>query len=170
MIRSSVAEELRQLGFKKRRNSFSRDTGCGWILIDFQASQFGSRSNVSFTINLGVSFSELQASTVAPPSLGRAHVRQRIGRVLGQRKDVWWSLDPTSDLRAVAAKVLDALGRKGIPWLEKRASLADVLAGAQADAGFLEHWHLAALSVLAERAEQHELAHQLRQLSRRHQS
>lgn len=167
MIRTAIADVLRPLAFKKRRNSFFRDTGHGWILIDFQASQFGSRDKVSFTINLGVSFFELQPPDEAPPSLGRAHVRERIGRVISTSGDIWWSLDPASDLTTVAVEVTELLSREAIPWLEQRVDLADVLAATQLDASFVEPWQLARLRVLAERAEQHALADQLDQLSRR---
>jgi hypothetical protein len=94
MVASVVAPELRVRGFRKRRNAFSRPTSDGWTVIDFQASQFGTRDDVSFTINLGVSFAELQATDEGPPSLGRAHMRQRIGRLLDGSRDRWWPLDP----------------------------------------------------------------------------
>jgi hypothetical protein len=167
MIASLVAPELRTHGFRKRRNSFSRQTSDDWMLIDFQASQFGTREGVSFTINLGLNFVEFQAANEGPPSLGRAHVRQRIGRLLDAGSDVWWNLDSGSDFTAVAAQVNNAVLHVAIPWLEERAALADLLTAAQEDPSFVEPWHLARLTVLAERSGQPKLVAQLRQLSQR---
>jgi Domain of unknown function (DUF4304) len=56
MISSATAPDLRERGFRKRRNTFFRQADSGSMLIDFQASQFGTRHDVSFTVNLGVSF------------------------------------------------------------------------------------------------------------------
>lgn len=170
MVASVVGPELRSRGFRRRRNTFSRATSGGWMLIDFQASQFGTLGDVSFTINLGLSFAELQAADEGPPSLGRAHIRQRIGRLLDGGRDVWWSLDSGSDFTAVAAEVNNAVIQAAIPWLERRAALADLLATADADPEFIERWHLGRLSVLAERRDQPKLTAHLRQLSQRHAS
>src|SRR4051812_11923297 len=59
MLRDAVAPWLRQRGFMKRRNRFRRSDDHGWQVIDFQASQFGSRDGVRFTINLWVGVIEL---------------------------------------------------------------------------------------------------------------
>jgi hypothetical protein len=138
MVASFMAPELRARGFRKRRNAFSRPTDDGWTLIDFRASQFGTRNDVSFTINLGVIFAELQATDEGSPSLGRAHIRQRIGRLLDGSGDLWWKLDSGSDFTAVAAEVTDAVLHAAIPWLDQRAALADLLAGADQDPEFIE--------------------------------
>jgi hypothetical protein len=162
-----IAPELGERGFRKRRNGFFRQANSGWTLIDFQASQFGTRDDVSFTINLGVSFPELQQADEGSPSLGRAHIRQRIGAVLDRRQDVWWDLHPTSDHAAIFAEVKEALGRAAIPWLEERAILDNVLAAARSDAQFIERWHLSRLSVLAQRIGSASLAEKLRALAQR---
>ena len=73
MIKTMIGIELRELGSRKRRNTFYRTSDAGWTLIDFQASQFGTRDDVSFTINLGISFIELQPRGQAPP--GADHVK-----------------------------------------------------------------------------------------------
>src|SRR3712207_9332587 len=65
---------LRERGFKKRRNRFRRSDDRGWQVIDFQASQWGSRDDVRFTINLWVGVSELADAEAD------AHVQQRIDR------------------------------------------------------------------------------------------
>jgi hypothetical protein len=54
MFRDEIGPWLRARGFKKRRNRFRRVDEDGWQVIDFQASQWGSRDDVRFTINLWV--------------------------------------------------------------------------------------------------------------------
>lgn len=167
LISTVIAPGLRERGFRKRRNAFFRQLDSGWTLIDFQASQFGTLEDVSFTINLGVSFVELHGADEGPPSLTRAHVRQRIGAVLDRGEDVWWELHPTSDGVAVAWEVRDALDRAAIPWLDKRAVLHNVLEAARVDVHFIEPWHLSRLSGLAERVGKENLADELRHLAQR---
>ena len=53
MVRDVIGPELKAAGFRRARNRFARRVDGGWQVIDFQASQFGSRDQVSFTINLG---------------------------------------------------------------------------------------------------------------------
>jgi hypothetical protein len=112
-------------------------------LIDFQASQFGTRDNVSFTINLGVVFSEISGLEGRTATLGRAHVRQRIGPLLGHRQDKWWDLDAGSDYAAVAADIAAALRSTAIPWLEGAHHAYPGACRVRSDlTGFLESWHL----------------------------
>lgn len=144
----------------------SERPGGGWQLIDFQASQFGTRDEVSFTINLGISFAELQIGEEHRPSLGQAHIRQRIGWLLDARGDLWWNLDTESDWAAVAAEVTNALVARAIPWFEAIGTLDEVLAATRRHPKFIETWQLARLSVLAERAAHLELADKLRHLAR----
>jgi hypothetical protein len=80
---------------------------------------------------------------------------------------LWWKLDSGSDFTAVAAEVTNAVLHAAIPWLDQRAALADLLAGADQDPEFIEPWHLARLSVMAERRDRPRLSARFRQLSQR---
>jgi hypothetical protein len=162
MIKTTIASELRTSDFRKRRNAFFRKTEHGWTLVDFQASQFGSRDDVSFTINLGVNFAELRPPGEGQPSLGKAHLQQRIGALLDRGKDVWWSLTSNSDFDALAAEINGVLKQTAIPWLQERTVLQDVLAALDDDSEFLASWQRGRLSVLAERRGQEALADRLR--------
>ena len=81
MIRSVVGPELKREGFKRIRNRFARWSGGGWQIIDFQASAWGSRDEVRFTINLASAVEGLPKrsawdETTPPPEHG-AHLRRR---------------------------------------------------------------------------------------------
>ena len=90
----------------------------------------GSRDGVRFTINLGSAVEGLPKLTSwddkkAPPEAA-AHLRQRIGELLDGH-DRWWRFDETTDSTALADEVLTALRRVGLPWLDARSGLEQVL-------------------------------------------
>src|SRR4051812_45735763 len=98
MIRERIAPTLREHGFRKQRNRFARAEAGGWQVIDFQASQFGSRDKVHFTINVGTAYPELRRDDEAwtdehsPPEYD-LHVRERIAWLMGEDRDKWWAVD-----------------------------------------------------------------------------
>jgi hypothetical protein len=130
MIRRVMWPELKRARFRRARNRFSRWVGDGWEIIDFQASSWGSRDDVRFTINLGTALVALRQFTPwdekNPPPESSAHLRERIGVLLAGR-DVWWDVGPTTDVDAVAADMLRLLREIGIPWLDARCGLDRVL-------------------------------------------
>ena len=130
MIRTVVGGELKRQGFKRSRNRFSRWRNEGWQIIDFQASQWGDRDGVRFTINLGSAVAGLPKLTPwdekkAPPE-DAAHLRQRVGELIDGR-DRWWRFDATTDATALADELLAVLRRVGMPWLDARSELEQVL-------------------------------------------
>jgi hypothetical protein len=125
MIRLRVAPELKNLGFRRLRNRFVRRVGRSWQIIDFQASQFGSRDDVSFTINLAVALDELPRAAgtwdaTKPPSEYHAQLRERIGNLMEAGEDHWWPLDESTDAAqlALADELIGIVRRVGLPWLE----------------------------------------------------
>jgi uncharacterized protein DUF4304 len=121
MIREGIAPWLRERGFRKRRNRFRRSADPGWQEVDFQASQWGDRDDVRFTINLRVAVTELMS---ADPG---AHVEERIGALIGHGEDHWWAVDPTTDTAQLAAEMRGILEQRALPWLEARGSLERLL-------------------------------------------
>lgn len=127
MIREEVRPLLAPLGFRKRRNRFVRDGEEGWQAIDFQASAWGSRHDVRFTINLAVHV------RVLGESRGPEHVRVRIGGLLDPPGDRWWPLDDATDTAALGAELRALLERRVLPWLEARSTLDGLLAIVRTD-------------------------------------
>ena len=117
MLRDNVGPWLRARGFRKRRNRFRRADDDGWQVVDFQASQWGSRDEVRFTINLWVGVAEL-ADTQAD-----AQVQERVGRLLPGGEDHWWSLDAATNTTTLADELRQVLQERCLPWLEARRSL-----------------------------------------------
>ena len=167
MITSPIGGHLRALGFRKQRNTFFRSTDHGWIAVDFQASQFGTRESVSFTVNLAVNFVELRSTEEQQLSLAGAHIEERLGVLLPEARDFWWSLEPESNQASVANELIETLSRYAIPWLESRQIFSETVVAMRADPNFLEPAHLARLSVLARQVGKGDLSAELRQLSDR---
>jgi hypothetical protein len=129
---SDIAPSLKSSSFKKRRHSFNRTTDDG--IVQVVSFQMGPRLPPGaepvppirldlygkFTINLGVFIAALE------PMLGRSaqhawindyncHCRMRIGELLPDPRDIWWSLDEPDSASQVAALALDTCG---LPWLD----------------------------------------------------
>ena len=125
MVRELVGGQLREQGFRRQRNRFARPSCGGWQLIDFQASQFGSRDDVSFTINLAAAYPELRLpddswNEARPPTEAAAHSRERVGFLLPGERDRWWSLTADMDSHAVAREIAGLLSDIAMPWLAAR--------------------------------------------------
>jgi hypothetical protein len=121
MLRYEVGPWLRARGFRKRRNRFRRADDGGWQVVDFQASQWGSRDDVRFTINLWVGVAEL-ADTEAD-----AQVQERVGLLLRDGEDRWWTLDAATDTAALADELRQVLQQRCLPWLDARRSLDQLM-------------------------------------------
>jgi hypothetical protein len=117
MVRQQVGPWLRERGFRKQRNRFRRIGDDGWQVVDFQASQWGTRDDVRFTINLWVGVAELAE---AEPD---AQIQQRVGALLPGGEDRWWEVDPETDLTDLAEEVRQVLRDRCLPWLDARSSL-----------------------------------------------
>src|SRR5215210_8176954 len=121
MLRDEVGPWLRERGFRKRRNRFRCVDDQGWQVVDFQASQWGSRDDVRFTINLWIGVTELQAVE------SDAQVQQRVGALLPGGEDHWWSVDDATNTSALATELREVLGTRCLPWLDARRSLDQLM-------------------------------------------
>jgi hypothetical protein len=123
MVHEEIGPWLRQRGFKKTRNRFLRGDEAGWQVVDFQASQWGSRDDVRFTINLWVGVPELAEGDPGDD----AHVQERIGALTEAGEDRWWAVDADTDVAELAEEVRTLLAERGLPWLGARSSLQRLL-------------------------------------------
>lgn len=146
MLRDQVGPWLRAHGFKKRRNRFRRADDDGWQVVDFQASQWGSRNDVRFTINLWVGVAEL-ADTEAD-----AQVQERVGLLLPGGQDHWWSLDAATDTTALADELRHVLQERCLPWLEARRSLGHLMDIARSTPDEFPRYALGRFRMLLERS------------------
>jgi hypothetical protein len=81
---------------------------------------------VRFTSNLGI-FSErigepCWASGSRPPAEPGCHFRERIGYLLPQRQDHWWTLNRTTDLDALGDEIEGHVVRLAVPEIDRYIS------------------------------------------------
>jgi len=135
-LSTDIAPVLRERGFTKSRSTFHRRAPAGWGVVDFQKSQWGSKLETRFTINLAVALDRLTTARGDDPSRkpleNRSHWRCRIGRALGV-EDRWWSVTEATDLRPLTDEVLADLARV-LPLIDERLDDAGFLAAAEATA------------------------------------
>jgi hypothetical protein len=142
-MKQLVAEQLAPLfkarGFKKSGLTFHRRVEKNYAIVQLQKSISSTAVGVSFTINLGV-FSErvqrgLAKITWVPdvagvPSEVACHLRQRIGPLMPEAQDKWWSIGPATDQATLGATIRSAIETHALPFLEARVS----------DEGLRDHW------------------------------
>lgn len=115
MISEKIRPVLRGAGFTKKRNVFVRDLDGTRHSLELQASQFGSRDDVEFTINLGIDYEEL-----SDPS----QLRVRLGRLLPSGADTWWELDDSTNIGELAAQLVAVIEERALPWFDERATFS----------------------------------------------
>jgi hypothetical protein len=124
---TALADVLKRAGYSKSGQDFRRTISDVVHMVSVQQSQASTRSTVRFTVNLGVWVPSL-ASTLARakrPSVWDAHWRRRLGYLMPERTDVWWSVTSEEEAHSAARAVSSAVVLHGLPRL---AELSDALA------------------------------------------
>ena len=123
-IVNRVADFLRQRGFTRRGNTFFRVQAGNWELIELQKSQKTRADAVVFTVNVGVvsgrlaRFFSIPLKSNEPPHDSEWHWRQRLGFLLPEGRDKWWTLDQRVGLEQVSREIEGALAL-ALPEIEK---------------------------------------------------
>ena len=124
MVSRHVWPWLKEQGFKRSKATFHRPVEENWEVINLQRSQWSSRREVSFTVNLEVALGCLRGDRWGvgkrPPAY-RCHFHERLG-VLLTGSDTWWTLSPDTNINELADSLVLALEAYGLPWLEARSS------------------------------------------------
>ena len=141
----AIHPRLKEVGFRKRRHTFNRSVEPGVIqVINFQMGQklppgtrpippFRPNLHGRFTVNLGVAIEEAwllnrRGQDVTFPDFLNEYdcdIRERLGQILGERKDVWWKLPANPN--KLATRIGDTLLHQGAAWLDSRATRERIL-------------------------------------------
>jgi hypothetical protein len=133
-----VAPVMKAHGFRKRRHSFNRSAEDGIVHhLSFQMGAFdppgtveipGLRPNLygKFTVNLGVFVPAM--SRIGTPKSDwindyNCQLRKRLGELLTEQADVWWSLEHPASAEDVHREV----GDHAIPWLDRFGSYQQII-------------------------------------------
>ena len=119
-----VADFLQQRGFGRRAAVFFHVRAGNWALIEFQKSQKTNADAVVFTVNVGVVSERLARFFSIPlkpnqlPEASDWHWRQRLGFLMPESQDKWWTLKPSTRIEEVSREIEAAL-EMALPEIEK---------------------------------------------------
>ncbi len=123
-LSSYVRPALGERGYSRTGSTFHRRAPEGWGVVNFQKSQFGDSRRARFTVNLGVALDRLSAARGDDPDRKpqehRCVWRCRIGALLGDAADRWWTIDEGTDLEALTAEVILPVVDVGLPLVDER--------------------------------------------------
>jgi hypothetical protein len=123
---------LKKEGFRRQANHMHRQSGGLFHGVHFQASQWGSAVEGSFTVNLIVTFPGVYAywtGTAFPanPATASFPVQQRIGLIMPGRLDRWWTVAEGVDLGVLSEEVALVLSKYGVPFFDRFPSCSALL-------------------------------------------
>jgi hypothetical protein len=123
-LSTDIRPALSERGFTKTGSSFHKRGQAGWGVVNFQKSQFGSRLETRFTINLGVSLDRLATARGEDPNkkppAHRCLWQTRIAAVVDDPSDCWWSLDQETNLAKLTTEIVPFLIDRVVPRIEER--------------------------------------------------
>lgn len=116
-----VGDKAGQHGYVRNGNYFRKQSGDFLSLIEFQKSKDGVPGEVKFTVNLGVVWRRLLGvfDSFEKAKIVDAHLMERMGFLLDERRDRWWVISSSSDLAVVEDEISSILEDRAIPYLEK---------------------------------------------------
>ena len=128
VILNSMAELLRPVGFRKSGAVFARAVNDVIHLISLQSSTSSTASSVRLTVNVAVWVPTL-AEPNQRPDVCSSHWNERIGGLMPQRSDRWWTVTSEQESQAAAFEIGTAIKQFALPALavlETSATLADL--------------------------------------------
>jgi hypothetical protein len=116
----ATADKLRPFGFV-RWGLIMRLLGeDNAAIVSFQKSKYADDEELEFTVNLSIVCGRLLDSDARPLALAQevdGHLRERIGFLLDDPEDTWWSIEPWTDSEQLAAEISDLIVTRGVPYL-----------------------------------------------------
>jgi len=138
-----LADELRPVlearGFRQKGFTFYRALEDNYGIVHFQKSRSATAASLDFTINLGVFSGRVRRAlsqimwvpeVKGVPTEPACHLRQRIGDLLPEARDVWWTVRRDADPSERGRTLRPILETRAFPFLDARVS----------DAGLRDHW------------------------------
>jgi hypothetical protein len=113
-------------GFKRRGQNFICQSLECWGVINFQKSRYSSVEEKSFTINLAIAAKRILAYrgiiTNTPPPAYACHWTIRIGELMAEKQDKWWTVSEESNYSMVESDVKKAFSELAIPIITSHLS------------------------------------------------
>jgi Domain of unknown function (DUF4304) len=129
IVKRGLQPHLKAAGYKKKARTFFRELDGGvFQIVNVQLSQWGTATESKFTINLGVFFPSIQQISLKPaldgvPNEYDCHLRQRIGMLMPDHLDHWWTVTSNPSIDGVAQQISEAWSMYGQQWIERCSHL-----------------------------------------------
>jgi hypothetical protein len=128
VIQSCVKSMLKSENYRKTGRSFHRQREDMIQVVNFQTTWLNTPEKADFTINLKVIlpfYHEKWTGTPLPKNPGSAApiCSYRLGHLLPEGPDKWWSVTPSTDFDSLSRQLADLLQSIGLPFLEKASDL-----------------------------------------------
>jgi hypothetical protein len=126
---AAFSPAMKSAGYRKQGARFWNEPSPTVVrLVNLQSSSWNSGCEGTFTVNLGVYHRDVAAfhdgiTVKSSPLVQNCIIQTRIGRLMPEPRDVWWSFDSHTDLVALGKEVASIWVEYGKPWLEARSSL-----------------------------------------------
>jgi Domain of unknown function (DUF4304) len=119
------------MGFKGSGQSFTLPSESHWVLVGFQKSTYSNADAVRFTINVTVvskrrwrkaqgEHSYLSDRPSANISYGGFAWQRRIGQLVPDVEDKWWTVGTGRPTGSVSVEVLDAIRVYAVPAIDRQ--------------------------------------------------
>lgn len=123
---------LKAAGFRRQSNHFHRNHAGLIHAVHFQASQWGTAGEGSFTVNLCVTSPGLYETWTskplpANPATALFPISVRIGHLMPSRGDHWWAVNEETDLVDLSERVAAAILQYGLPLFDAFPSAESIL-------------------------------------------
>jgi hypothetical protein len=129
-LRLRIAPALRSFGFKGSGAAYELPSDSHWAILGFQKSVASDRYVVKFTINLTVVSKDIwdaervdrsYLSTKPTPNVqsGPFAWEKRIGSLMPDRSDHWWSMSTARSIDPVVEDVLFAIQTYALPAMKE---------------------------------------------------
>ena len=130
VMREQIAPDLRRMGFKGSDQLFTLPSKTHWVQLGFQKSMASNAKAVRFTVNLTTAskrawvearreHSYLGERPGANISYGDLAWQRRIGQLLPDGRDKWWTVTTRASVGSVRVEVLDAIRTYALPAIER---------------------------------------------------
>ena len=113
----ALTTALKPLGYAKSGSTFRLHNSDTIFIISLQSSTSSTSALAKVTVNLGVHVPVLQDPQQTSSSSWSAHWHQRIGHLLPEKDDIWWSIRTVEESRSAAAEIVRCVEQFGLPAL-----------------------------------------------------
>ncbi len=124
-LTGKIDETLKPFGYRKKGNTFYCRQNGNLAIINLQKSVNSNKEKIVFTINIGICSELLKkqnGQSEAIPDIDECHWRMRIGYLLPEKNDRWWTISNIDDISKISDEIKNALETAVLPIIKKVSS------------------------------------------------